>query len=266
MRTDKQIAHLSSAAHDFSQMAKCLAAGRGRADEVTRWARSVPSSRVRDVLKAGVIPNSLATNAGAELAPYKELATGFFGSMAAQSAFSKIYNAGDFTRVPLRTLISVLTTAPVGYAVSELAPKPISSLDFSTATLEAEKVTGFVVISDELARSASGAAVSRLGEELRRAASVAVDAKFLALVAATPSITSAGSTGVTAANVLSDLTGRVNALTIGADSRLWFIVGPKVYKTFSLLQGSGGYLVQNGAIGPVKLAVSDAGQYGWHAD
>ena len=102
--------------------------------------------RVRDVLKTGVIPNSLATNAGAELAPYKELATGFFGSMAAQSAFSKIYNAGDFTRVPLRTLISVLTTAPVGYAVSELAPKPISSLDFSTATLEAEKVSGFVVI------------------------------------------------------------------------------------------------------------------------
>ena len=43
MRNDKQIAHLSSAAHDFVQVAKCLAAGRGRADEVTRWARSVPS-------------------------------------------------------------------------------------------------------------------------------------------------------------------------------------------------------------------------------
>ena len=124
-----------------------LAAGRGRADEVQRWARSVPSSRVRDVLKTGVVPNSLTTNAGAELAPYKELATGFFGSMAAQSAFSKIYNAGDFTRVPLRTLITVLTTAPVAYAVSELAPKPITSLDFSTATLEAEKVAGFVVIT-----------------------------------------------------------------------------------------------------------------------
>lgn len=96
------------------------------------------------------VPNYLATNAGSELAPYKELATGFFGSLAGQSAFSKIYNAGDFTRTPLRTLISVLATAPVGYAVSELAPKNITSMDFSTATLEAEKVSAVCVISDEL--------------------------------------------------------------------------------------------------------------------
>jgi hypothetical protein len=131
-------------------------------------------------------------------------------------------------------------------------------MDFSTATLEAEKVSAVCVISDELARSASGAAVSRLDEELRRAASVAVDSKFLSLIAATSGITSAGSSGITAANVLSDLTGRLNALTIGADSRLWFIVGPKVYKTLQLLQGTGGYLVQNGAIGPIRLAASDA--------
>ena len=51
------------------------------------------------------------------------------------------------------------------------------------------------------------------------AASVAVDAKFLSIVAATPSITSAGSSGVTAANVLAHLTARVNAMTISADSR-----------------------------------------------
>jgi hypothetical protein len=50
----------------------------------------------------------------------------------------------------------------------------------------------------------------------------------------------------------------LNALTIGADSRLWFIVGPKVYKTLQLLHGTGGYLVQNGAIGPIRLAASDA--------
>jgi hypothetical protein len=64
--------------------------------------------------------------------------------------------------------------------------------------------------------------------------------------------------GVTAANVLSDLTARVNALTIGADSRLWLIVSPKLYKTLSLVQGTGGYILQNGAIGAIKVAVSDA--------
>jgi HK97 family phage major capsid protein len=256
MRNDKQIAHLSTAAHDFAVMAKCLAAGRGRADEVSRWARSVPSSRVRDVLKSGITPNSL-TDAGA-LAPYRELATGFFGSLAAQSAFSKIYGAGDFTRVPLRTLIAVLTTAPVAYSVSELAPKPITSLDFSTAQLEAEKVSAITVITEELARSNSGAAVSRISEELRRAVSIALDARFLALLAATPGITSAGSSGVTAANIFSDLTLRLDALSIGADSRLWLIVSPKLGKTLSLVQGTGGYILQGGAIGAIRVAVSDA--------
>jgi HK97 family phage major capsid protein len=257
MRSDKVVS-LSSAARDFVQVAKSLAAGRGRADEVQRWARSVPSSRVRDVLKAGVVPNNLTTNAGAELAPYRELATGFFGSMAAQSAFSRILNAGDFTRVPLRTLIAVLTTAPVAYSVSALAPKPITSMDFTTATLDAEKVSAHVVITEELARSLSPAATSRIGEELRRAASIAVDARFLALLAATPSITSSGSSGVTAANVLADLTARVNAMDLGADSRLWLIVSPKLFKTLSLVQGTGGYILQNGAIGAIKVAVSDA--------
>jgi hypothetical protein len=58
--------------------------------------------------------------------------------------------------------------------------------------------------------------------------------------------------------VLADLTAALLRLTIGADSRLWLITSPKLFKTLSLLQGTGGYLVQDGAIGPVRLAPSDA--------
>ena len=47
-------------------------------------------------------------------------------------------------------------------------------------------------------------------------------------------------------------------MDIGADSRLWLIVGPKLGKTLSLVQGTGGYILQNGAIGAIKVAVSDA--------
>jgi hypothetical protein len=155
-------------------------------------------------------------------------------------------------------LISVLTTAPVASSVSELAPKPITSLNFSTATLDSEKVSAHCVFTDELARSNSGAATSRIGDELVRASAIAVDARFLALMAATPGITTAATTGVTATAILSDLTGRINAMTLGADSKLWAIVGPKLYKTLSLVQGTGGYIVQNGAIGQIKLAASDA--------
>ena len=65
-------------------------------------------------------------------------------------------------------------------------------------------------------------------------------------------------TGITAAAIQADLTARINALTIGADSRLWWIVSPKLYKTLSLVQGTGGYLVVNNKIGMVNLAPSDA--------
>ena len=47
-------------------------------------------------------------------------------------------------------------------------------------------------------------------------------------------------------------------MDIGADSRLWLIVSPKLGKTLSLVQGTGGYILQNGAIGAIKVAVSDA--------
>ena len=215
--------------------------------------------RVREVLsdlKAAVNPMSLSDSSA--LAPYSAMAAGFFGSLSAFSAFSKIYNIGDFQRVPLRTRVVVLTTAPVAEAVSELAAKSVSSGSFASAQLEAQKVAEFLVISNELAKTAAPSAISMLGNELRRACGIAVDAKFLALMAATSGITSAATTGVTSTTILADLTARLTALTIGADSRLWWIVSPKLYKTVSLVQGTGGFLMQDNKIGMINVAPSDA--------
>jgi Phage capsid family len=250
---------LSSASTDFVLLAKSLADARGDISRTQALARTVPSVRVREVLmdlKAAVAPMSLSNSSA--LAPYEQLSTGFFASLSAFSAFSKIYNANDFFRVPTRTIIAVLTSAPVAESVSELAAKPLAAGSFATATLETQKTSAMLVISNELARSAAPSSVSMLGNELRRAAGIAVDEKFLALMAATPGITTAASTGVTAANVLSDLTARLNALTIGADSRLWWIVSPKLFKTLSLLQGTGGFLMQDNKIGMINVAPSYA--------
>ena len=63
---------------------------------------------------------------------------------------------------------------------------------------------------------------------------------------------------MTGATILADLTARLTALTIGADSRLWFIVSPKLYKTVSLVQGTGGFLMQDDKIGMISVAPSDA--------
>jgi hypothetical protein len=250
---------LSSANSDFVLLAKSLAAARGDISKTQHLAQTVPSMRVREVLtdlKAAVNPMSLSDSSA--LAPYSAMAAGFFGSLSAFSAFSKIYNIGDFQRTPLRTRVVILTTAPVAEAVSELAAKSVSSGSFASAQLEAQKVAEFLVISNELAKTAAPSSISMLGNELRRACGIAVDAKWLALMAATSGITSAASTGVTSTAVLADLTARLTALTIGADSRLWFITSPKLFKTLSLLQGTGGFLVQDGKIGPFQLAPSDA--------
>ena len=188
------------------------------------------------------------------------MAAGFFGSLSAFSAFSKIYNIGDFQRVPLRTRVVVLTTAPVAEAVSELAAKSVSSASFASAQLgDAKGRRVSRDLSNELAKTAAPSSISLLGNELRRACGIAVDAKFLALMAATSGITSAATTGVTAAKVLADLTARLTALTIGADSRLWFDrTARSCTRRCRLVQGTGGFLVQDGKIGPISVAPSDA--------
>jgi hypothetical protein len=104
---------LSSASHDFVLLAKSLAAAKGGISETAELAQGVPSMRVREVLsdlKSAVTPMSLSDSSA--LAPYSVMAAGFFGSLSAFSAFSKIYNVGDFNRVPLRTRVVILTTAP----------------------------------------------------------------------------------------------------------------------------------------------------------
>jgi hypothetical protein len=247
---------LSNAAADFNFVCKAILASRGNFSELRKWQDEAPSARARDVLKAGVIAQSLSTTGA--LAPYSGLAEGFFASLGAFAAFAKIWNAGDFLRTPLRTRTAILTTAPVGEAVSELAAKPLSSGNFAAVTLEASKVVSLICVTDELARFMGQAASLRLGNELRRAAAIACDTKFLALMAATSGITTAATTGTTASQVLADLTAALIRLTIGADSKLWWIVPVKLFKTLSLLQGVGGYLIQNGKIGNISVAPSDA--------
>ena len=99
-----------------------------------------------------------------------------------------------------------------------------------------------------------------LGNELRRACGIAVDAKWLALMAATSGITSGSQHWrQRALAVLADLTARLTALTIGADSRLWsHHEPPSCSRRCPLLQGTGGFLVQDGKIGSISLAPSDA--------
>jgi hypothetical protein len=253
---------LDGAVGDARKFVKLLAQSGGRLDVARQLAAQCPSVRVREIFEKDLVVNFKAavTVSGLSdaLAPYQPLAEGFFASMAPFSALSRIYNANDFDVIPLRSQAAAITLAPVGATPNEGASKAVSSATFGGLRLEPLKAVGQFVVSNELARSISPAAQTKLFYELQRCASIQVDAKFLSILASTPGMTTAASTGVTSTAILADLTGRLTALTIGADSRLWWIVPPKLFKQLSLVQGTGGFLLQGGKIGSISVAPSDA--------
>jgi hypothetical protein len=253
---------LSSAGGDLIRAAKLMAAARGNL-EIARKAVEQPgySERVRAAINNASVGTKAAVTIGGlndNIAWYRELAEGFVASMSAFSAFSKILTSNDFYPVPLRTIMGILTSAPVGDTSAEGFAKAISSGAFSTAKLEPLKSTSTIVVTNELARSISDAATAQFAAEIRRAASIELDRNFLSILASTSGVTSAASTGVTSTAILADLTGRLTALTIGADSRLYWVVSPKLYKQLSLVQGTGGFLVQANKIGQITVVPSDA--------
>jgi HK97 family phage major capsid protein len=251
-----KVTYLSSAATDFTNYAKAMLAGRFNRNDALGFANQ-SSARVKDILKTAVLPSSTTTDSA--LVGYREISTGFAASLAPWSSYDRIYNDGGFMRVPLKTRISIASSAATGSSVSELAPKPISSMTFGLATLEPTKVSSFIVVSNEFARSISPAATTMLGNELRRACALATDTAFLAALAGCTGVASSASTGTGAAQFLADLDTALQALTIGAASRLYLIVPPSFWKTLLLMRDNGGPIMSNGTIGgAIRVVASDA--------
>jgi capsid protein len=255
---------LSTASNDFIRFTKTMLASRFNRAEAISIANDV-SPRVKEILKGAVETGSLGgVGWGAPLAPaYRQISDGFVASMPPFSAYDKIYADGAFARVPLRTVLSIASSAATGSTVSELAAKPLSQISFTGATLEPIKTSSFIVISDELARSALPAAVSQIGNELRRACALATDSAFLAALAASTGVATNASTGLTAAAFISDLDTALAAVSIGANSKLYLVLPPNICKSVALLRDTSGPLfpqmtVTGGTIQGIRVVISDA--------
>jgi hypothetical protein len=248
--------------NDFMEAAKIVAASCGQLDIARQMASQIATTRVCNIIDNGLISTKTAVpplGLSDALAWYRQLPEGFLSSMAPNSALSTIWNAESWFKVPPRTLVPVLTLAPAGDLVSEGTSKSMSLANFTSVKLEPTKTTAQFPFTKELARSISRTSTELFNFELSRAASIKADEKMLSQLAATPGATTAASTGITAAAILSDLQGRINALTPkGANSSLWWITPVKLYWEISVLQGTGGFLMQNNKIGPVNVAPSDA--------
>jgi hypothetical protein len=260
---------------EFIAYAKSLLACKGNTSEALELAMARGASpRLREMFEAPVaiskvydrlllkapvaIGSAGGSTWGDELAPYLEASTAFVQSLASFSCFDRMLLDNAFLRMPLRTRISIASTAAIGHALSELAPKPISAMSFTQEYLTAYKAFAMLVISDELAMSAAPGATDLFATELRKSVALAVDTQFLQIISDSTGVASLPSTGLSAAQFLADLSTALQAITVGVGSKLYLVLPVGVFNTVSLLRDTGGMLVVNGQIGNIRVIATSA--------
>jgi HK97 family phage major capsid protein len=257
-----------AASLEFLRYAQSLILAKGiRCDalELAQSRRVFAGPRVVDVLKSAVAAATTTdTTWASELAPYRQISAGFVSSLAAFSAFDRIWDDGSFVKVPMKTRIATTTIAASGSTVGEGSAKIISRLTLAAPTLEPRKSTCIVAIRDEIAKSASASALELLGNELRKGLAIAVDVDFLSSIVSNAGVDTIASSGATPDAVIADLSAALVLLDTGANSKVYAVVPPKIAKAWSLLRGASGAPlfpdlgISGGSISGVVVVPSDA--------
>lgn len=211
-----------------------LAAGGDRALAAAMSDAFRAPMRVAALIKAG--PVSAGTTGdgtfGQILDDVSAASGAFFESLQSESVFFAMLARG-FRRVPLRTRLGVVSASASGYILGEGKPVPISSLTMSGPEIAPLTAAAFIVVSAEVARSMGAAAMALVDNEVRKAATAVVDAKFLALVSAGAPSTASG--GNTLAKLKSDLKVLLDAVNKTGAGQLFFVMGPDVANGASIL-------------------------------
>jgi hypothetical protein len=204
---------------------------------------------------------------GSQLAEFQESSAGFLQSLSPFSAFDRIMNDGAFTRAPLRSRVVVSSSASVGSVVSEDTLKPLGAMSFASEYLAAHKAIAQVVVSDELALSMLPGSTSQIQADLGKGVARVCDEKFLEIVSQSTGITSNPSSGLSTAQFLDDLDDALQAIEVGAGSKLYLIVPVSVAKSLILLRDSTGpstkfslpdVTVNGGTIQGIRVVVTSA--------
>jgi HK97 family phage major capsid protein len=198
-------------AEDFAAFVKIIALAGGRPADFKHAAdRYDASGAVRALLRE----KSVATG-DAVLADVDGVVSGFLESLRSTSLFDA--TVADMLQAPLNTNVTA-SVSMVADTVDESDPIPVSTVALDGGTLKYRKCAGFIALSNEVLRLASSAANAFLLAELRKAVGAATDANFVTgLIAETAPQSSAG-TG--AAEVLEDIGSLLDAVNVGANSRL----------------------------------------------
>jgi Phage capsid family len=218
--------------------------------------------RIREILqKTAVVPGDLTT--WAAISDYQNISRAFTESLRSLSVFDRVLAdggvPGGMALAPLRSRGFVVSTGITGSSPSEKSIKPISSLSLGQALVEPRKAAAIVVATNELVQSPG--AVQLLNSELTSGRVAAVDSVFLAaLISATTPTASAGST---LANITTDLSVLLSAVTTGANSKLYFVLSPVNVKKLAMKASSTGapawpsLTVNGGDIAGITVLPSD---------
>jgi hypothetical protein len=165
------------------------------------------------------------------IAPFRQLVMAFLATLARFGCFDAMLPF--MVRLPFRSQIIVSSSVITGAGTAEAENKPVGDLSLSAEQLDVEKTIAMLVASDELLRVAAAADLV-IETELRQAIVSGVDQTYLQkLVAATSPIASTG-------NVLEDLSNLLEAIEIGADAALFFVVPVSAAKQLATMSTATG--------------------------
>ena len=270
MTIARQIAAVSTSienrtrAAEFVNLAKCFLRSRGELAEAQPIAKRIGASAgVVEALKSAIAAGT--TNASSDWAsPIANLSTAFAASLAGFSAWDFVFNDSGFQKIPMNTRVVAVTLGATATTPAEAVPKPISKLTLDAPSLTPKNSSAIIVVSVELAESATAAAFALVGDTLRRACAQAVDAAFVGELLANTGITSITSAGLTPADFISDLGDALVALDLQSDSRVYLICSPAITKVIAMMTSAGSQLtfpnvtVLGGSLAGITVTTSSA--------
>lgn len=248
----------TNSAGDMIEYARLYAKTGGDPMAMVEVAKASPtiSERLRSMIAKAAVGVDFEGTTG-----YRSIAAGFIESLRNFACFDRMLGDNAFRRVPIQTLVRVVTLAPTGAVVGRGKAKPISRLELGAGALERLKSSAIVVLTKELLDGATAPAMQLFSTELRRAVAAATDADFFATILGSPTnlntITSTGVFWVDLASMISELP------STGSTSKLYLILASDVARMVTGLHGSDGTLlypemsVAGGFIGKLPVLVSD---------
>lgn len=162
----------------FTRYAMALMAGKGNlmqsAEIAKRWD---DTPHVETVLKAAVAAGTTTdTNWAKPLVEYSDMASEFAELLRPATILGRI---DGLRRVPFNIKVPRQTGGASASWVGEGAPKPVSSLAFDSITLGHTKVSGIVVMTDELVRFSNPAAEDIVRRDLVETIGGLIDKDFV---------------------------------------------------------------------------------------